>query len=233
MPYPGAYPYSNPTHNRSTPDRNYRHTECEPQFAPNRIHPIDTHPGRCNTAGRFRPFWGYGWVGFGSWGKSIAEIKKYNRDDNNYAGLPFSEEDFPMKQVNTDNLAFSSILNSVPQPEEEEFHLNESYINKSVSSGTLRPEDVIPAMAKVLEFEAPTVWKQLEEDEPTLISEYIHALERNGTDWRATRNEWFESERGDEFNEVLENILNDIAPEGCYFGHLPVNRTMDIADSSA
>ena len=159
-----------------------------------------------------------GWVGFGSWGKSIAEIKKYNRDDNNYAGLPFSEEDFPMKQVNTDNLAFSSILNSVPQPEEEEFHLNESYINKSVSSGTLRPEDVIPAMAKVLEFEAPTVWKQLEEDEPTLISEYIHALERNGTDWRATRNEWFESERGDEFNEVLENILNDIAPEGCYFG---------------
>ena len=78
--------------------------------------------------------------------------------------------------------------------------LDDSYIGTSVSWGTMRDEDLIPAFESFL----------LEHD-PDFEPERVN--------W-ASHDEAM-MERSYYLNETLFDRLNDIAPEGCYFGAHP------------
>lgn len=87
--------------------------------------------------------------------------------------------------------------------------LPDSYKNVSLSHATMREEDLIPCFADFLRdhfeywpyYEPVNACDHLEVDENGCYVDYEEAS-------------WL-------LNEDLFNALNDIAPEGCYFGSHP------------
>jgi hypothetical protein len=88
--------------------------------------------------------------------------------------------------------------------------LSEDY-KGSVSSGTMRPEDLIPTFyeeAKIHGCEVKeTTFHKLAYRKPQPLPE----------DWE----EYYQSEEADWDLESLFDMLDEIAPEGCYFGSHP------------
>jgi hypothetical protein len=76
----------------------------------------------------------------------------------------------------------------------------------SVSSGTLREQDLIPAFEAVLDIAA------VQYDRPVSADKLLRG-------WKLTGNDW--EEVGFYLNEILFDLLNDVAPEGSYFGAHP------------
>ena len=78
----------------------------------------------------------------------------------------------------------------------------------TVISGTLRPQDLIPAFLAKLEVLSPERARDIERDFPLVLSELEHAGEGNMP------------EAEGELVEALTDALNELAPEGWYFGTL-------------
>lgn len=98
------------------------------------------------------------------------------------------------------------------------------YRDRSISSGTTRPEDVVPAMVSAL-FElgfSEALWdkahdefRTFEKTAPRLVSAVLYAAPGS------------EEERAAEVAENIArlwDILDQAAPEGCYFGAHPDDR---------
>lgn len=100
--------------------------------------------------------------------------------------------------------------------------LSTMFRNRSISTATLRGEDLIPCFADFLRHSAPRAYSEL-------LESWRGSLPRSGNhdvlaeiteDWIETNSR----EGGEEANFLLEELfdyLNDIAPEGCYFGAHP------------
>jgi hypothetical protein len=74
----------------------------------------------------------------------------------------------------------------------------------TVSEGTMRPEDLIPAFMEVLQ----QFWPERAEG---ITEEYSNDA---NFDYDSEDADWM-------LNESLFDALNEIAPEGCYFGSHP------------
>lgn len=82
--------------------------------------------------------------------------------------------------------------------------LNHEYRNYSLSSATMRNADLIPTFASFLEDNAKDLYDSIFSD-----NEYKAILD----------NEDYDNETADYLlNEDLFDALNEIAPDGCYFG---------------
>jgi hypothetical protein len=84
--------------------------------------------------------------------------------------------------------------------------LGHQWVNVSVSTATLREEDLIPAFEEVLD-EAEVGYDRPASVDKLLAGETLTETERDEVGWY--------------LNEVLFDQLNDIAPEGTYFGSHP------------
>jgi hypothetical protein len=76
----------------------------------------------------------------------------------------------------------------------------------SVSSGTMREEDLIPAFEAVLDAAGAGY------DRPDAVARLLAGEGLAGAEWAEVA--WY-------LNEDLFGALCDIAPEGCYFGSHP------------
>ena len=85
--------------------------------------------------------------------------------------------------------------------------------NESISHGTLRTQDLIPAFLDAVEEYAPAHYQALMAAPFPFIPAYVQD-EGDGSEW------WDSEEANDKLNELFD-ILNDHAPEGCYFGAHP------------
>jgi hypothetical protein len=79
----------------------------------------------------------------------------------------------------------------------------------TVSHGTLRPQDLVPAFLSVLEELAPSHYAALMVQPFPLPPSY--AMEDEDS-------EWWQSEECGYFLEELYDLLDEHAPEGTYFG---------------
>ena len=84
--------------------------------------------------------------------------------------------------------------------------LGKEWIGSSVSHGTLREQDLIPAFEEVLDSAG------VEYDRPAAVDKLLLGLS-------LTENE--QEEVGFYLNESLFDLLDGIAPEGTYFGSHP------------
>ena len=84
--------------------------------------------------------------------------------------------------------------------------LDKDWMGRSVSSATLREVDLIPAFEEVLDAAG------VEYDRPASVDKLL--LSQSLTDDES-------EEVGFYLNEELFDLLNDIAPEGTYFGAHP------------
>lgn len=105
--------------------------------------------------------------------------------------------------------------------------LDKSWVNQSISCGTLRPEDLIPAFLGVLEDFAPQRAKKIGDDFGiTKFDEEFDATygNRRGEFWNLFVKH---AEQDTEFlvNEVLFGALDEIAPKGTSFGAHPGDGT--------
>lgn len=80
--------------------------------------------------------------------------------------------------------------------------------NTSVSHGTLNPAHLIPCYASIVEENA-AFW------EPP----YRHVIDDLISDAKATKD--FEDDEAYYVLEALEDAMDDLAPEGCFFGAHP------------
>jgi hypothetical protein len=81
--------------------------------------------------------------------------------------------------------------------------LDQTWAGVSVSTGTLREQDLIPAFEAVLETAG------VKYDRPACVNKLLGGGELSADEWE---------EVGLYVNEELFDRLNDIAPEGAYFG---------------
>lgn len=84
----------------------------------------------------------------------------------------------------------------------------------TVSHGTLRSQDLIPAFLDVLRGENPAAHQQMTAPGVGFAAVPAHALEDDDADW------W----RSEDAIGVLDSLfdaLDECAPEGCYFGAHP------------
>jgi len=87
----------------------------------------------------------------------------------------------------------------------ESKRLDKSWVG-SVSSGTMREEDLIPAFETVLDAAGVPY------ERPEAVNRLLAGEALGDDDWAAVG--WY-------LNEELLDALNDVAPEGCYFGSHP------------
>jgi len=85
----------------------------------------------------------------------------------------------------------------------------ENYIG-SISHGTLRNQDLLPAFLDAVEQFAPSQYEALMVQPFGFIPAYVQD-EGDDSDW------WYSEEAADKLDE-LANILDENAPEGTYFG---------------
>ena len=83
----------------------------------------------------------------------------------------------------------------------------------TVISGTMRPQDLVPALMEVLSAYDPDAHKRMVMDSPTPVV----PLEAMDDD----RHEWWASDDARYFLEDLFNALNQVAPDNVYFGAHP------------
>ena len=81
--------------------------------------------------------------------------------------------------------------------------LGQEWKNESLSHATMRPQDLIPRFLDVLREHAPEKYAPT----PVIPSDEDHP--------------WWDSEDAHYLLEDLFDALQDIAPEGCYFGAHP------------
>lgn len=85
--------------------------------------------------------------------------------------------------------------------------------NESISHGTHRERHLIPAFLDAVEAYAPDHYEAIMVQPFSFIPEYV-------TD-EGDDSEWWDSEEAQWKLEQLFDILNEVAPEGCYFGAHP------------
>ena len=100
--------------------------------------------------------------------------------------------------------------------------LSDKYKNQTLSEGTLNPSDLIPDLLFILSKVSPKHYGQIMED-------YRDSLPHTGKYdiFESDKfQEWIEKNPDDAsymLNEDIFYALNDIAPEGTYFGSHPGN----------
>lgn len=85
--------------------------------------------------------------------------------------------------------------------------------NESISHGTLKACDLIPALLDAVETYAPDHYTALMVQPFSFIPAHV-------TD-EGDSSEWWQSEEAEWKLEELFDILNEVAPEDCYFGAHP------------
>lgn len=89
---------------------------------------------------------------------------------------------------------------------------NFDWRNVSVSTGTMRAQDIMPRMLSTVRAVAPDSYMQIVVSPFSFIP--AHASEDDDADW------WSSEDCGWRLGELFD-ILNDHAPEGYYFGPHP------------
>jgi len=89
----------------------------------------------------------------------------------------------------------------------------EQYLNQSASTGTLKPSDLIKNLMPVLRDLAPNQWEYMV-SEHTLVWKQV-----NSTTPESAPGSQSEQDTQDTLDELL-NRLDNLAPEGYYFGAL-------------
>jgi hypothetical protein len=84
--------------------------------------------------------------------------------------------------------------------------LDNDWTNASVSTGTMREEDLIPAFEQVLDEAGATY------DRPDAVDKLLDGFELCDDEMEEVS--WY-------LNEELFDAMNAIAPDGCYFGSHP------------
>lgn len=85
--------------------------------------------------------------------------------------------------------------------------------NVSISHGTLRPQDLIPAFIDALSSHFPAAYEQIMLAPFPLIPAFVQ--DEGDSSW------WWDSEDAQYLLEDLLDRLNECAPEGFYFGTHP------------
>ncbi len=85
------------------------------------------------------------------------------------------------------------------------------YGSCEISSGTLRAQDLIPAMLDALRELAPAAYQQVVSPGCGFSAFPSYAAEDSGSDW-------WQSDDCDWLSQSLEDALNEHAPEGYRFG---------------
>ena len=100
--------------------------------------------------------------------------------------------------------------------------LSNEFKNVSLSHATMRPEDLIPAFCRFLRLQAPTVLNEIIEDYkdlPWMNDSLNFPEDTQYLRWdippELCQSVMYLCE------DTLFDSLNDIAPEGCYFGSHP------------
>jgi len=88
--------------------------------------------------------------------------------------------------------------------------MNTPTINESISHGTLRTQDLLPAFIDAVRDYAPSHYEAIMVAPFSFIPD--HVLDE-GDDA-----EWWDSEEARWKLDELTDILNEHAPDGCYFG---------------
>jgi hypothetical protein len=88
-------------------------------------------------------------------------------------------------------------------------------INESVSHGTFRHQDLIPAFLDAVRDYCPAEYEQLMVQPFPPIPAYVMD--------EGDESEWWYSEAARDLFIQLFDLLEDVAPEGCYFGGHPGN----------
>lgn len=83
-------------------------------------------------------------------------------------------------------------------------------INVSISHATLRTQDLLPAFLDAVEEYAPDHYAAILVQPFSFIPAYV-------TD-EGDDSEWWDSEDAQWKLDELTEILNEVAPDGCYFG---------------
>ena len=86
---------------------------------------------------------------------------------------------------------------------------NKFPVEVSVSHGTLRNQDLIPAFLDAVSFLAPAVYEQMTMGMHPCVPQYA---------WEDDDHEWWYTESAYWVLEQLDETLNDYAPDGFYFG---------------
>lgn len=86
---------------------------------------------------------------------------------------------------------------------------NKFPVEISVSHGTLRNQDLIPAFLEAVSHLAPAVYEQMTMGIFPAVPQY--AQEDDDSDWWYTETAYWVLEQ-------LDDVLNDHAPDGYYFG---------------
>lgn len=86
-------------------------------------------------------------------------------------------------------------------------------INVSVSHATLRTQDLLTAFLDAVQEYAPSHYEQIMVQPFSFIPAYV---QDEGPD-----SEWYDSEEAQWKLDELTEILNEVAPDGCYFGSHP------------
>lgn len=84
--------------------------------------------------------------------------------------------------------------------------LTDDWVNVSISHGTLRDVDLIPVFEEILESAGAGF------DRPASVDRLLAGEELTESDWDEVS--WY-------LNEDLFDLLNEIAPDGTYFGAHP------------
>lgn len=84
----------------------------------------------------------------------------------------------------------------------------------SISHGTMRNEDVIPRLMSVIFRNNPQKAREIWQSSPNLLQALCDSHCGNS-------NNWWDSEEATEISYELQEVLQDYAPEGHYFGSHP------------
>ena len=88
-------------------------------------------------------------------------------------------------------------------------------INESLIHGTFRPQDLIPAFLDAVRDYCSAEYEQLMVNPFPPIPAYVMD--------EGDESEWWISDSANDLLVVLYQLLEDVAPEGCYFGSHPGN----------
>ena len=97
----------------------------------------------------------------------------------------------------------------IDQKTQTQIHAN---LNESVSHGTLRSQNLLPAFLEVIKDTAEYC---------QLISCPAPGYPWPNSIFSCDAHEWWDSDEACEIGEEIHTILNDYAPEGFYFGTHP------------
>jgi len=90
--------------------------------------------------------------------------------------------------------------------------LDKTFENYSVSHGTLKTEDLTLSLVEFIRINAPDEYKKLNKQDLDIVDLFKNDVSfEDLSPGRKDAASWF-------LNEVLFDLLNDIAPENCYFG---------------